>query len=349
MRVRLYSPLLMAILSALLFGAATPASKWLLNELSAFQLAGLLYLGAALGVAPFAFRKSAHQPVSIWPKDKKNTQRLGGAILAGGILAPVFLLFGLQLSSASSVSLLLNLELVATVILGVIFFKDTLGKMGLVGALVALLAAVLLSFNQEASGWLAAFFVLAGCAFWGLDNHLTALVDTVSPAQSTFWKGLVAGVVNWLLGAMLAGWDVSFLAVLTALFVGVWSYGASIVLYIQSAQHIGATRGQVIFSAAPFFGVLLSALVLGETLVWNHWLAAVFFMVSIALLMCEGHAHEHKHTALSHNHLHSHDDGHHLHHHPGQPASLKHTHPHAHEPLVHSHPHWPDLHHRHRH
>ena len=73
----------MAILSALLFGAATPASKWLLNELSAFQLAGLLYLGAALGVAPFAFRKSAHQPVSIWPKDKKNTQRLGGAILAG--------------------------------------------------------------------------------------------------------------------------------------------------------------------------------------------------------------------------------------------------------------------------
>ena len=242
-----------------------------------------------------------------------------------------------------------NLELVATVILGVLFFKDTLGKMGLVGALVALLAAVLLSFNQEASGWLAAFFVLAGCAFWGLDNHLTALVDTVSPAQSTFWKGLVAGVVNWLLGAMLAGWDVSFLAVLTALFVGVWSYGASIVLYIQSAQHIGATRGQVIFSAAPFFGVLLSALVLGETLVWNHWLAAVFFMVSIALLMFEGHAHEHKHTALSHNHLHSHDDGHHLHHHPGQPASLKHTHPHAHEPLVHSHPHWPDLHHRHRH
>ena len=43
----------LALLSAVLFGAATPASKGLLDELEPFQpLAGLLYLGAALGMAP---------------------------------------------------------------------------------------------------------------------------------------------------------------------------------------------------------------------------------------------------------------------------------------------------------
>jgi hypothetical protein len=49
--------LALALASAALFGAATPASKALLADLSPFQLAGLLYLGAALGVAPVAWRR----------------------------------------------------------------------------------------------------------------------------------------------------------------------------------------------------------------------------------------------------------------------------------------------------
>ena len=44
--------LALALLSALLFGASTPASKWLLGSFEPFQLAGLLYLGAAAGMAP---------------------------------------------------------------------------------------------------------------------------------------------------------------------------------------------------------------------------------------------------------------------------------------------------------
>ncbi len=42
--------LIIAFISAALFGAATPASKILLEDFSPFQLAGLLYLGGILGV-----------------------------------------------------------------------------------------------------------------------------------------------------------------------------------------------------------------------------------------------------------------------------------------------------------
>ena len=49
-------PILMAIVSAIFFGAATPASKLLLLGLTPFQLAGLLYLGAAAAVAPAALK-----------------------------------------------------------------------------------------------------------------------------------------------------------------------------------------------------------------------------------------------------------------------------------------------------
>src|SRR4029450_4280597 len=50
------SALALALASAALFGAATPASKWLLAEVPPLQLAGLLYLGAGLGGGPPAAR-----------------------------------------------------------------------------------------------------------------------------------------------------------------------------------------------------------------------------------------------------------------------------------------------------
>jgi len=49
-------PALSCLLAAVLFGASTPVSKALLASVGPFTLAGLLYLGGALGVLPFAFR-----------------------------------------------------------------------------------------------------------------------------------------------------------------------------------------------------------------------------------------------------------------------------------------------------
>ena len=42
--------------AAVLFGASTPATKFLVDDAGAMSLAGLLYLGAAIGVAPFVER-----------------------------------------------------------------------------------------------------------------------------------------------------------------------------------------------------------------------------------------------------------------------------------------------------
>tara|TARA_R110002072_G_C7951757_1_gene533245 strand:- start:1037 stop:2086 length:1050 start_codon:yes stop_codon:yes gene_type:complete len=338
---------LLAILSAALFGAAAPASKWLLLGLTPIQLAGLLYLGAALAVMPISFRKGSSPLPPI--NDKPNKLRLFGAILFGGILGPIFLMFGLSLSQAGSVSLLLNLELVATAIIGVFFFRDHLSISGWAGIATALLAATLLTFSRVGFEWLGAVLVLLACLMWGIDNHLTATIDGITPSQSTFWKGLVAGLVNLSIGVTLDPfvWDSKI--IVSALFVGALSYGASIVLYIKSAQGMGATRSQVIFSSAPFFGLLLSVVLLGEELTGTHIIAGGLFIIAITLLMLDSHAHLHKHEKLAHKHSHRHDDNHHNHSHIGLDKSLRHTHSHEHEPLEHKHPHWPDLHHRHEH
>ncbi|SIT07888.1 DMT family transporter [Neptunomonas antarctica] len=339
--------IILALLSAALFGAATPASKWLLAGLTPFQLAGFLYLGAALAVAPAFFIKGTLSLPSI--SDKPNRLRLLGAVVFGGILGPVLLLFGLNLAEAGSVSLWLNLELAATAVIGVLFFRDHLSINGWMGVLAAMLAASLLSWSQGSASIAAGALVLLACICWGLDNHLTALIDGITPSQSTFWKGLIAGSVNLSIGIALDPLSLDTKTIVGALLVGALSYGASIVLYIRSAQGMGATRAQVIFSSAPFFGVALSVLYLGESISGTHLLAAVIFIVAITLLLRDTHSHTHVHEELSHNHAHRHDDGHHNHYHPDMPSSVRHTHHHEHSDLEHKHPHWPDLHHRHSH
>ena len=340
-------PFAIAILSAALFGAATPASKLLLADLTPFQLAGLLYLGAALGTAPAAWRSGS--PRLPDRGDRANRMRLLGAVVFGGIAGPVLLLLGLRSAEAASVSLWLNFELAATALLGVLLFREHLGPLGWGGVAAAFAGAAALSLPGGVAGLEPAIFVLAACLCWGLDNHLTALIDGLTPSQSTFWKGLAAGAANLAIGLALDPLAAGAAPLLAALLVGTLAYGASIVLYISAAQALGATRAQIVFASAPFFGVLGAVRWLGEPLAAVHLASGALFAAAIGLFALERHAHRHAHEPIEHEHAHRHDDGHHDHEHPGLPRSVWHAHRHRHEPLVHSHPHWPDLHHRHTH
>jgi drug/metabolite transporter (DMT)-like permease len=340
-------PIGLAVLAAALFGAATPASKLLLAALTPFQLAGLLYLGAAIGIVPLAARGGGIRlPARA---DWRNRLRLLGAIVAGGVCGPVLLLLGLRAAAAASVSLWLSFEVAATALLGVLLFRDHLGLPGWVGVAGALAGAILLSWRGGAGGFAAGGFVLLACVCWALDNHLTALVDAITPSQTTFWKGLVAGAVNLAIGRALHPLPAGALPILGGLLVGAVAYGAGIALYISSAQALGATRAQVAFASAPFFGVVFSVLALGERFGLVQLGAAALFLAGVGLILFERHAHAHQHQAVIHEHEHRHDDGHHDHLHRDLPAETRHTHAHRHEGMAHAHAHRPDLHHRHGH
>ncbi|TAH38262.1 MAG: DMT family transporter [Planctomycetota bacterium] len=340
-------PLAVAFLAAALFGAATPASKLLLSSFTPFQLAGILYLGAALGVLPAAWQRTGIR--TLWRADRRNRLRLLGAIGFGGIAGPVLLLLGLRQGAAASVSLWLSSEIAATALLGVLLFRDRLGSLGWAGVLVVFAATVLLSAPEGNAGLAAGGLVVLACVCWGLDNHWTALLDAIRPSESALVKSLVAGATNLAIGLALDPLQADPAQLLAALFVGAWTYGVSMALYIAAAQGIGATRAQLAFASAPFFGVVLAVLALREPLHLVHVASGLLFLAGSGLLLLERHSHVHAHAALEHEHSHRHDDGHHDHTHAGMPASTRHTHRHRHEPLVHAHPHVPYLHHRHHH
>ena len=338
-------PLLECLLAAALFGASMPASKALLEPMGPVMLAGLLYLGAAAATMPWAWRDRR----LVARADRRNLLLLGGAVLFGGGLGPVLLLVGLARAPAASVALWLNLETVATIVLAWAIFREHVhGRTWIAGALV-FGASVLLAAPSGFGLGVAGLLVGLACLCWGLDNNLTAMIDRFTPAQTTFTKGLVAGTVNVALGLALdQGWP-GVGVTLGALVLGLFSYGLSLVLYIGGAQQLGATRSQMIFATAPFWGVLFAWTLLLEPLTAMQGVAAGLMALALWLNYTERHAHEHTHGPTIHTHLHRHDDGHHDHAHTDLPHQAWHSHEHPHRPATHTHPHRPDLHHRHEH
>jgi len=311
-----------------------------------FLLAGLLYGGAALVLLPFMFQKREKRLFALL--NKTNRLRITGAVIMGGIIGPVLLLFGLKTSQASSVSIWLNLELVATALIGYLFFKDSISKQTLIGIILTIGAGLILTAEKGTTNIVPALLVTGACFAWGFDNHFTALIDGITPVQSTFIKGLIAGTVNISIGLFESQTIPSYTIISLSLATGALSYGLSIVLYIKSAQFLGATRSQIIFSTAPFFGVILSIIFLDDKATWYLGAAGILLILSIYVLSRERHGHSHIHVEMDHIHQHSHDDEHHDHNHDDD-ASGAHSHPHKHQAVEHSHPHWPDLHHRHKH
>ncbi|PZM85969.1 MAG: EamA/RhaT family transporter [Candidatus Melainabacteria bacterium] len=339
--------IVLAVLSAMLFAGAAPAGKVMLASLPPFQLAGLFYLGAALGVSPLIVKSAAAR--EPWSFSATTFKRLSVALIFGGVLAPVFLLLGLKAASASSVSMWLTLEAVFTAVIARLVFREHLGKVGWISVALATGAAVLLSMQEGTSGLLAGCLSALACLCWGIDNNSTAIIDGISPARITFLKGLAAGSTNFILGMIFEPHVLTLETIGQALLVGALAYGLSLTLYITAAQQLGATRSQMIFATAPFFGVVFSAIFLREALTGMQFAAGGVMGLAIYLLMNDQHAHHHEHEEMEHIHMHSHDDEHHNHSHPGQPQHLRHSHWHHHQPHSHTHPHWPDLHHRHNH
>lgn len=331
-----------ALGAALLFGAGTPLAKLLLQDVSPWLLAGLFYLGSGAGLSLYRLFSRA-EPVRL---PSAETGWFAGAILAGGVVGPVLLMFGLSGMPASGTALLLNAEGVLTALLAWVVFKENFDRRIALGMFAIAAGAVVLSWPGELqlAGALPALAVLGACLAWAIDNNLTRKISLVDATWIAAVKGLVAGTVNLTIAFVLGDQLPSMPMLAAAMVVGLLAYGVSLVLFVVGLRHLGTARAGAYFSVAPFCGALV-ALAMGEPLTTRLIVAGALMAIGIWLHLTEQHEHEHIHEAVEHIHEHLHDD-HHQHDHNYQEVSgLKHSHIHRHQPISHTHAHFPDVHH----
>jgi drug/metabolite transporter (DMT)-like permease len=339
----------LGLASAALFGISTPLAKQLLGAVDPWLLAGLLYLGAGIGLAVLQGLRRGQVRTEA-PLRAADLPWLAGAVVAGGLVGPVLLMIGLAATPSSSAALLLNLEGLATMAIAWIVFKENVDRRILLGAAAILSGALVLSWQGGPIGLGAGALAIAGaCLAWGIDNNLTRKIAGADPVAITMIKGLVAGSVNLGLALALGARMPALTPLIGAGIVGFFGYGISLVLFVLALRQVGAARTGAYFSTAPFIGAGIGVLLLAEPITLQLLLAGVLMASGIYLHVVERHDHEHAHEPLEHEHLHSHDDHHQHEHAPGDPMGEPHTHWHRHAPLIHRHPHFPDLHHGHAH
>ena len=334
-----------ALAAALLFGAGTPFAKLLLGPVSPWLLAGLLYLGSGIGLAIWRLLSRA----DATRVGRAEAGWLAGAVIAGGIIAPALLMWGLVNMPASGASLLLNAEGVMTALIAWFVFRENFDRRIALGMALIVAGALVLSWPEDMrfGSLLPSLAVLAACLFWAIDNNLTRKVALLDASFIAMTKGLAAGIVNTTIALSLGSVLPSVLTTLAAATVGLLSYGVSLMLFVIALRHLGTARTGAYFSTAPFAGTLIAVVGLGEPVTTQLLIAGALMALGVWLHVSERHEHMHEHQLLEHEHDHTHDD-HHQHAHAVEVApGIKHSHAHRHETMAHTHAHYPDAHHQH--
>ncbi len=336
--------ILQALLAALFFGASAPISKLLLGYIPPILMAAFLYLGSGTGISLIKLYQRFSRNQKEAGIRRPDVGWLAGAIISGGILAPIILMISLKNTPASTASLLLNFEGVGTTLIALFFFHESISRRALAAILAITLASIFLS-TDFSSGFgfsLSALGVISACILWGVDNNFTRNISAKDPLTIVAWKGLVAGSFSLLLGLGLGQQPPALTAILSILLLGFISYGLSTMLFIYSMRGLGAARTSALYGTAPLAGMLLSILIFKDPITLFFGIAAVLMVAGALLLANEEHAHFHIHMPVVHEHRHSHDEFHSHDH-----TEAAHSHEHAHPETEHEHGHMPDIHHRH--
>lgn len=281
MSCKFHKAIFHAVLAAALYAVSIPFSKLLLVEVPPTMLAAFLYIGAGIGMAVLGAVKKNRGEEPLKRSDIKYTI----SMVVLDIVAPVLLMLGLKFSPAANASLLNNFEIVATAVIALAVFGETVGKRLWAAIALITLSSILLTLDT-AEGFSFSFgslLVLGATVCWGIENNCTRQIADKDPLQIVMVKGLGSGlgalVVAWVIGERL----VSAEWLLATMLLGFVAYGLSIYYYTYAQRVIGAARTSAYYAIAPFIGVVLSMLILGERPNRIFFVALVIMLVGTRL------------------------------------------------------------------
>ena len=316
--------ILFAFLAAVAYAISIPASKVLLTHVGPTYMAAFLYLGAGVGIGVL-FVISRNRGREIVLLSRGDLPYVIGMI-ALDIIAPILLMIGISEGTSSNASLLSNFEIVATTVIALCIFKETVTRKLWIAVALITLSSVILSFGGAGSFDFSygSLFVLAATVCWGFENNCTRMISSKSTYEIVTVKGLGSG-----LGAMVIAFAIgerfpefSYIAVIMLL--GFVAFGLSIFMYVRAQNVLGAAKTSAYYAVAPFVGAFLSFVFLRESLTFSYAVALVIMIAGAVLVVSDtlirNHSHAHCHTFVhthdgtTHEHtiLHDHDHNHYV-------------------------------------
>lgn len=268
-----------ALLAAVLFAISTPLSKKLMENIPPTFMAAFLYLGAGVGVGIMYIFNYKKEDKSL--KLDKSDFKYTIAMIGLDILAPLLLMLGIKLGSASNASLLENFEIVATSLIALIIFKEKVSSRLWIAIFFIIISSFILTFNGKTSlnFSIGSIFVLLATISWGLENNCTKKISEKSTYQIVTLKGIFSGLGSLFIGFLLKEKIINYKYIFLAMILGFVAYGLSIFLYVRAQRDLGAAKTSAYYSVAPFVGAFLAFIINGERPDEKFLLALIFMII----------------------------------------------------------------------
>jgi len=318
MKIKKYQAIFFAILAAALYAISSPISKLLLKEVPPTLMASFLYIGAGIGMSIVGIiRRKKHKENTEASLTKKELPFTIGMIILD-VAAPIFLMFGLTLTTSANASLLNNFEIVTTSLIALLIFKESISKR-LWGAIALITISSIILSVQSISSFSFSFgsiFVILACICWGFENNCTRRLSAKDPLEIVVIKGFGSGVGSLLIALTIGERTNNVFYIIVALLLGFFAYGLSIFFYIYAQRDLGAAKTSAYYAISPFIGVGLSLIIFKETPTLSFVIALVIMIIGTIFASTEQHTHRHSHID-THTHLeytHSHKHIQHIHH-----------------------------------
>lgn len=287
------------VLANALWAGTYTAGKIALRELSPITLNALRFLIAAVVLSPVLIRQ-----LRQIPRDRRSLLVLAQLVLLGFVLNKVFEYFGLALSTASDVALLIATESLFTALLSWTLLREPVTRTGLAALGVGLAGVYLIverGFipNLGGSGGSAriigdllvvlALLMEAGYTVRGKQT-LTRLppllfTSTTIAGSLIFWvpAGAVAVIHSGLPQLSVAGWLAVLYMALIATVAGYW-------LWFRALNVVDASAAAPTLFIQPLLGAALAIWLLHDSLTWATLLGGACIVMSLLLVMRKSRA-----------------------------------------------------------
>ena len=279
---------LSVLFAAALFGSVFTVAKIPLATLDPLALSSIVYIVSGLGLIPFA-------RASFRLDSRKDYLLMLVVSLLGAVAAPALLLYGLQQTDASDASILTNGEVIFTIILSAAFFGEKpKGRIGVFAVSLVIAGLFIATTDLQLSETILQFnagnlMILGSMFFWAVDNNISRRLTTrIHPAKIAMVKSLIGGLI--LLGiAVLVGKGAEFSTIDSNLWLiiipmSLSGFGGALLLFLQGIKRIGTVKTMSIFSLTPIFGIVIAALVLGESITILQGVATAIIIGGIMIL-----------------------------------------------------------------
>ncbi len=270
-----------AIASAIFFSFNVPISKILLDFVSPYWLASLLYFGAGLGT--LLYYQITKKKTTTHGKVSNQTFWYGLMIILD-IFAPIFFLIGVKETNGSLVGLLSNAELIFTLMIALLFFREKLSRFSWIASILIVFGLIIANYQGMSIQFeIGSLWIILGTLFWGLENNASKKLSFGNPLFVVIFKGIGTGIGTLIIAFILNEVAPTFLYLMFSFVAGFLIYGLSLIFYVNAQRSQGAAKVQLIQSFAPILGGILSWVFFQETL--SITTVFGYFMVVIALIL----------------------------------------------------------------